>query len=84
MDFVDTSLLPPVEGECSLQVGRKLLGFFEYTFSRFFTLWVIFHIIQIITNNVPYSSFFSKTFQKLTVGGSVWPLGVPGFCGVKN
>ena len=30
------------------------------------------------------SSFFSKTFQKLTVGGSVWPLGVPGFCGVKN
>ena len=40
VDFVDTALLPPVEGECSL--------------------------------------------QSLTVGGTVWPLGVKSFCGVNS
>ena len=40
VDFVDTALLPPVEGECSL--------------------------------------------QKLTVSGTIWPLGVKSFCGVNT
>jgi len=40
VDFVDTALLPPVNGECSL--------------------------------------------QKLTVSGTVWPIGVKSFCGVNS